>query len=163
MIKSNRYLTIITTLIFSACIMVLSNATAFGQEHPTKKKKAAEHPEHPEKAFKASTETMAKAITDFVDSDSKLKGGFFMVYDAKSESALLLTLTKVHTERLAQVGENLYFACSDFDAQGGKTYDLDFFMMSENDELVVTEVMIHKEDGKARYSWYEENGNWKRK
>lgn len=168
MIKSNRYLTIVTTLIFSVGIMFLGNSTVFGQEHPSEH--PTEHPtkekakaEHPTKAFKASTETMAKAITDYVDNDCKLKGGFFLVYDATAKAPLLLTLTKVHTERLSQVGENLYFACSDFSAENGKTYDLDFFMMAENDKLVVTEVMIHKEDGEARYGWFEENGSWIRK
>jgi hypothetical protein len=61
------------------------------------------------------------------------------------------------------VGENLYFACSDFNADGGKVYDLDFFMEAQEHKLVVTEVMIHKEDGTPRYSWYEEDGVWKRK
>lgn len=174
MIKSIRNLTIVTTLIFSVGIMFMSPTNVFGQEHPsehptehpTKEKAKTEHPakhEHPAKTFKASTETMAKAITDYVDNDCKLKGGFFLVYDAKAKAPLLLTLTKVHTERLSQVGENLYFACSDFADENGKIYDLDFFMMSKNDKLEVTEVMIHKEDGEARYSWFEENGNWKRK
>jgi len=172
MIKTGRTATMLTALMFSAGIMVLNNSTAFGQEHPehpTKSKessdhaKNSEHPEHPTEAFKVNIATMAKAINDYVDTDSKLKGGFFLVYDSESKSALQLTLTKVHEERLAQVGENLYFACSDFDDVSGKSFDLDFFMKKENDQLVVTEVMIHKQDGKARYSWVEKDGVWKRK
>jgi hypothetical protein len=61
------------------------------------------------------------------------------------------------------VGEGLYFACSDFKATDGKTYDLDFFMKDSDAGLAVTEIMIHKEEGNPRYSWYEEGGIWKRK
>ena len=31
------------------------------------------------------------------------------------------------------------------------------------DKLEVTEVSIHKEGGKERYTWYEEGGIWKKK
>ena len=166
MIKTGRITTMLTMLMFSAGIMVMSNSNVSGQdhpEHPTKAKETAEHHEHAAEVFKVDISTIAAAINEYVSSDTKLKGGFFFVYDAESKSPLQLTLTKVHEERLAQVGENLFFACSDFDASDGKSFDIDFFMMSENDQLVVTEVMIHKEDGKARYSWYEEDGVWKRK
>ncbi len=29
------------------------------------------------------------------------------------------------------------------------------------DELEPTQITVHKENGTARYSWYEENGIWK--
>lgn len=134
-------------------------------EHPTKDKAKKEHPEHPSKnqASAVTVDQMAQAITDYVDADSKLKGGFFFVYDATAKKPLQLTLDKVHKEKLSQVGENLYFACSDFKEAGGKTYDLDFFMKSVDGKLTVSEVMIHKEEGKPRYQWTEENGMWKRK
>lgn len=134
-------------------------------EHPTKEKPKTEHPEHPsnEQAVAVTVDQMAQAITDYVNSDAVLKGGFFFVYDASTKKPLQLTLDKVHKERLSQVGENLFFACSDFKGAGGKMYDLDFFMKSKDGKLKVTELMIHKEEGKPRYSWYEEEGVWKRK
>lgn len=143
-------------------------------EHPTKAKKATqekkehptEHPaEHPTeaKAGAVTVEQMAHAITHYINSDSELKGGFFFVYDASAKKTLQLTLDKVHKERLSQVGDNLFFACSDFKSAGKEMYDVDFFMESKDGKLAVTEIMIHKEDGKARYSWVEKDGVWSRK
>jgi len=43
-------------------------------------------------------------------------------------------------------------------------YDLNFFMKADQEgNLKVGEVMIHKEDGQPRYTWFEENGIWKPK
>ena len=133
---------------------------------------AQEHPEHPTKAapqpkMEVTKETMAKAITDYVSQDAAMKGGYFLIYDPQAKKTLTLTLDKVHQDRLSQVDERLFFACSDFKSSDGKSYDLDFFMQGkETDsgmELTVSEIMIHKQDGKPRYSWYEEEGIWKRK
>jgi len=131
---------------------------------------AQEHPEHPTKpASKTSAEpeltkeTLALAITNYVKKDSDTKGGYFLIYDGKAKKPLALTLTKVHQDKLSKVGEGLYFACSDFKATDGKTYDLDFFMKDTDGNLAVTEIMIHKENGSPRYAWYEEGGIWKRK
>lgn len=153
-------------LILPAMLMAFSPSATLAQEHPehSKTKEKTEHPEHPEAASaKVDMESVAVAISAYVETDTKLKGGFFFVFDPVSKSPLTLTLTKIHKERLAQVGDNLFFACSDFDAKSGKVFDLDFFLEAEGDQLVVTEVMIHKEDGNPRYSWFEEDGIWKRK
>ena len=133
---------------------------------------AQEHPEHPTKAapqskMEVTKETMAKAITDYVSQDAAMKGGYFLIYDPQAKKTLTLTLDKVHQDRLSQVDERLFFACSDFKSSDGKSYDLDFFMKGKESasgmELTVSEIMIHKQDGKPRYSWYEEDGSWKRK
>lgn len=131
-------------------------------EHPSKEKEKKEQPSKDE-ASAVTVDQMAQAISDYVNADAKLKGGFFFVYDATSKKPLQLSLDKVHKEKLSQVGDNLYFACSDFKEAGGKMYDLDFFMQSVDGKLTVTELMIHKEEGKPRYQWSEENGMWKRK
>lgn len=132
---------------------------------------AQEHPEHPAKkksvqqkeTYKVDTEAMATAIKGYVADDTKLKGGYFLVFDSKSKKPLALKLAKVHEERLAKVGENLYFACSDFNEAGGQVFDLDFFMEEVKGKLVVTKLLIHKEDDQPRYVWFEENGLWKTK
>ncbi|MCI0531267.1 MAG: hypothetical protein L0Y74_04895 [candidate division Zixibacteria bacterium] len=133
---------------------------------------AQEHPEHPTKTApkpkaEVTKETMGKAITDYVRQDAKMKGGFFLVYDPQAKKTVTLTLDKVHQDRLSQVEENLFFACSDFKTADGKVYDLDFFMkgnpISSGTELAVTDIMIHKIDSQPRYTWYEEGGVWKRK
>lgn len=154
----------LAVLAMSAAISMVGTTLVLAQEHPEHPtKEMKEHPEHPEEGIKVDKESIAEAITNYVETDVKLKGGYFFVYDPVSKTPLQLTLTKVHKERLAQVGENLFFACSDFDAVSGKTFDLDFFMEEDADRLVVTEVMIHKEDGKPRYTWYQEGDIWKRK
>lgn len=141
-------------------------------EHPAKaKEKKSEHPEHPEKTKPApapapafTVDDMAAAITRYVTADAKLKGGYFLVYDAKGRVALQLTLEKVHRERLSQIGDGVVFVCADFKGADGKVYDLDFFMKGpDKDHLSVTEITVHKQDGVARYTWSEEGGIWKRK
>ena len=127
-----------------------------------------EHPEHPKSTAKKQTTSittadLAKAIRNYVEEDAELKGGYFMIYDTTIKKSLELTLAKVHEEKLSQVGENLYFACSDFKATSGKMYDLDFFMKQKKSGLVVTEISIHKEEGQPRYAWAEEKGLWVRK
>ena len=150
-------------VIAAVALGLFSAPVIFAQEHPT---------EHPTKAKKVPSETkvstvtvdqMAAAMTAYISTDSELKGGFFLCYDGSAKKTLQLTLDKVHKERLSQVGDNLFFACSDFKSASGKMYDLDFFMESKDGKLAVTEIMIHKEDGKARYSWFEKDGVWDRK
>jgi len=148
-------------------------------EHPEGKSK--EHPEgksaeHPEKSHKSgkkgaqgstksiSKKDMAKAIKDYVKRDSALKGGYFLVYDKKAKKTLRLTLDHVHKERLSKIKDGVYFACADFKTPEGRIYDLDVFMKGHHAKhLRVTEVSIHKEDGKARYGWVEKGGIWKKK
>lgn len=137
---------------------------------------AQEHPEHPKQQPKTTkqeppkketasltTADLAKGITNYVAKDSELKGGYLLIYDPTVKKSLELTLTKVHEDKLSQVGENLYFACSDFKATNGKLYDCDFFMKQGKNGLEVTEISIHKEDGNPRYTWAEEKGLWTRK
>ena len=165
-VQLRTFFTLAIALLFTAG---LAFAQEHPKEHPTEKKKEhpTEHPkEHPTdvKATKKITkEALAEAITSFVSADSELKGGYFMVYDAVSKAPLLLTLTKVHEDKLALLSESLCFVCADFKEAGGKMYDLDFFVNTDGGDLVVSEVMVHKQDGKPRYTWNEENGVWKRK
>lgn len=164
--KSFGLLVVITAVTLALVSVPAIYAQEHPTEHPTKAKKVkkaqAEKPTEA-KAGAVTIDQMSQAITDFISSDAKLKGGFFLCYDASAKKTLQLTLDKVHKERLSQVGDNLFFACSDFKSASGKMYDLDFFMESKDGQLAVTEIMIHKEDGKARYSWFEKDGVWNRK
>ena len=126
------------------------------EEHP------AEHPSE-ETASALTKEDLGEAIAAYVERDADLKGGFFLVYDAAAGKPLVLTLKKVHKDRLSQVGDQVYFACADFETPEGKVYDLDVFMQGpDKDRLEVTEVAVHKESGTARYTWLEEDGLWKK-
>ncbi len=158
----------------SLIIIILIIPMACANEHPKKtehpEKKTAEHPEkkkaeHPEGEIKPLTkEDLAEAIEMYVKKDAALRGGYFMVYDSKVDKPLVLVLDKVHKDRLSMVGPKLYFACADFKTPEGKVYDLDVFMKGwDKHHLKVTEISVHKEAGKERYTWYEEEGIWKKK
>ena len=70
------------------------------------------------------------------------------------KTTLELKLDKVHKERLSRIKDDVYFACADFKNSDGVIYDLDIFMEGASvDELTVNEVIVHKQDGKARYGW----------
>lgn len=128
-------------------------------EHP------AEHPKEGKKGkSKVTKQQLAKKIENYVENEAKLKGGYFLVYDKKAKETLALTLEKVHKKRLATIGKGQYFACADFKATNGKVYDLDIFMNGPNaNHLNISQITVHKEDGKARYTWYQEDGLWKTK
>ena len=136
-------------------------------EHPTTTKKS-EHPttsSTPQfvQGEKITLQNLAQAIEGFVEADIILRGAF-LVIDPKTDTVLKLRLEKVHKERLSHIGEDIYFACADFNAENGKVYDLDIFLHGTNtDNLTVTEISVHKEDGIARYGWQEENGIWVKK
>ncbi len=128
------------------------------QEHPQ------EHPaEHPSAAIKIDKDNLATAIEQFVEQDAAIKGGYFLVLDDKTGEVLKLKLDRVHKERLASLGDDTYFACADFSIPNpkAKTYDIDIFMKGKAPhDLKVTEIMIHKENGKERYTWSESEGIW---
>ncbi len=139
-----------------------ANAAEHPAEQPAEHPKAAK--QEVKKAEPVTKEELAKAIEEYVKKDARLKGGYFLVYDKVAKKALVLTLDKVHKKRLATLGHQKYFACADFRTPEGKVYDLDIFMKGPSkDQLKVKKITVHKEDGKARYTWYEEGGVWKMK
>ncbi len=132
------------------------------QEHPEEHPK--EHPkEHPEKGKELNIEDFSKAVEIYVENETKLKGGFFLVYDKEQKKTLTLTLDKVHKERLSKLKGNEYFVCADFKGTDKHTYDLDIFMEQTEHGLVATQIMVHKVDGKARYGWVKDGDLWKPK
>lgn len=149
---------LVTTLV-TLGFLAFGATTALAQEHP-------EHPEkkveHPESAETMTLDELADAIAGYIAQDSKLKGGYFLVFDPVDEKPLMLKLEKVHKERLSALGGGVYFACSDMKASDGTVYDLDFFMKRMGNRIETTEVAIHKKAGVARYGWNEENGVWKK-
>ena len=151
-------------ILFTVCIFSIVSAQG---EHPTGSKKA----EHPSATItpqiaqgeKITLQNLARAIESFVEADINLRGAF-LVIDPSTNEVLKLNLEKVHKERLSYVGDDIYFACADFNADDGKVYDLDIFLRGTNtDELTVTEITVHKEDGQARYGWLEQDGVWIKK
>jgi hypothetical protein len=158
-------------LVFSFVLFQVVNELP-AEEHPTEYSKekgeeqSAEHSEEGDKAKKekgVSKEELAETIKGYVEKDAELKGGYFLVYDKEAQKPLVLKLARVHKDRLSKVAEDVYFACADFETLEGEIYDLDIFMKGiGKDNLKATEISVHKEAGKPRYTWYEEDGIWKK-
>jgi hypothetical protein len=149
--------------IFALAAALFVFKPVYAQEHP---EHPSEHPsEHPKAEQTKETVTipmLSKAIQDYIAGDAKLKGGFYLVYDPLDKKVLQLTLAKVHEDKLATLGDGVYFACADFKSTDGHVYDLDVFMTSNEKTLDVSEVSVHKLDGKPRYNWTEKDGIWKK-
>ena len=129
------------------------------------------HPEHPKNEHLADKKQaglgktdLAAAIRTWVDQKAAANGGWLSVDDPVQHKTLQLKLEKVHDDKLAQVKPDEYFACADFVEKDGTKYDIDIFMQGKTkDDLKETEVSVHKVNGKERYTWFEENGVWKKK
>ncbi|MFB6258609.1 MAG: hypothetical protein ABEH38_07935 [Flavobacteriales bacterium] len=141
-------------------LFLLCTGSSFAQE---------EHPEHPKEGKeqeKALTiDEFADAAKSYIQKRSEKNDGYFPVKDEKQGRTLKLELEKVHRKRLSHLGDNVYFVCADFKGKDGKLYDIDIFMKgsSKEDLKVTRDPMVHKVNGKARFTWYEKNGIWKRK
>lgn len=78
--------------------------------------------------------------------------GVFEITDPRTSQVLKLQFIKVH-DPVRSLGGGRYFACTDFHVVGqpDKTFDLDFWMMEFNGELVTYQENVHKlpvrEDG----------------
>ncbi|MDT8318262.1 MAG: hypothetical protein RQ824_09795 [bacterium] len=126
---------------------------------------AGEHPsDHPAGEQSAvTTETIADAIEKHVKNENKKDKGYFIVEDKEENNKLYLKLDRIHKERLSAIDKDQYFACVDFENKDGKTYDIDFFLKDTGMGLKVTETMVHKKEGKARYNWGKKGDFWVKK
>ncbi|MBI1936922.1 MAG: hypothetical protein HYS25_02245 [Ignavibacteriales bacterium] len=141
--------------LLAAFIIFGTAAKLQAQEHPSK--------EHPKSEATLNPEVLAKEIEQYVETESKKHGGYFPYYDKQTKTKLDLKFDHVHKGNLSKIADGVYFACSDFKSSDGKVYDLDFFIKETDDGLKVTQQKLHKINGKARYTWYEEDGVWKSK
>jgi hypothetical protein len=158
----------ISRLIIAAAIALFFTPVAAirAQEHPEHPKKSAEHSkqgaEHPKKGGaekQVSTADISTGIKSNISAKSKQSpdGKFHVTHEGQD---LSLDLTKVHDDRLQDLGGGKYFACVDMKGTDGKTYDIDFFLTGQAGQMKVTETSVHKIDGKPLYNWKEENGTW---
>ncbi len=153
-------------LVIVAVMVFLAANSSLAQEHPEHPKKGdnKEHPEHPAEkgGMEMSLDELEAGITAFIQEDATLKGGKFLVYDTTDRKPLALDLVKVHKDKLASLGDGVYFACTDMKAEDGTIYDLDFFMSKDEEGIDATEVAVHKKAGQPRYGWKEDKGIWKK-
>ena len=152
-------------------LLVLASGWAGAQQPPQQQQQQRQRPAakrgapaNRQAGHEVTKEDLANMVKRFVERQTTLQGGEFLFYDQATKKPLVLTLEKVHEDRLAKTGENSYFICADFKTPEGKAYDLDFSLVGEGRRRPrVTEISIHKAAGKERYSWVEENGIWKKK
>lgn len=117
-------------------------------------------------------EEIRAAIQRILDRDQKLHGGYFLIWDAKSQHTWRLKHQSVH-ERVAwmdspvarrMLAENglvpqareeeiVYFACNNFLSAEGTLVDVDVWMARSGDKLAPIQMMIHKVSGKPRYTF----------
>ena len=136
---------------------LMAAAPALPQQHPT------EQPKEGSEKEELTADELADAIEAYIEDDADLKGGYFLVFDSVDKKPLALTLDKVHRDKLASIGNGVYFACTDMKATDGTAYDVDVFMVEDEDEVLqTTDIGIHKKAGKTRYTWKEEGGVWKK-
>ncbi len=97
------------------------------------------------------TKDIQKGIEKHIEEQSRLGEGYFILpFD---EGELRLTLVRVHTEYLANLGPRRHFACVDLANIDGDVYDVDFFLAGDPGAMNVTETTIHKVNGQPRYVW----------
>lgn len=155
-----RYVTVLLGLMLLAGTVASAQQSTPRQRPRSGERKAANRPAGQE----VTKDELAGIIKRFVERQAAFQGGKFVFYDREGNKALALDLQKVRDERLTKTGETSYVMCAEFKSTEGKLYDLDFFMVSEGRRRPrVTEIAIHKAEGKERYSWVEENGIWKKK
>lgn len=78
----------------------------------------------------------------------------FEIVDIRTGDTLLLNFVKIH-DPVRNLGGNRYFACTDFHTVGqpDKLYDLDFWLMPLDGELVVYQENIHKLPAREDGEW----------
>ena len=82
--------------------------------------------------------------------------GYFHIQDDVTSEALTLTFSQIH-DPVRQIGDDIYFACTDFNIsdQPEKVYDIDFWLRENQGQLKVFRTKIHKEPRKSLlYGWY---------
>src|SRR5947199_10414384 len=132
----------ITRLIISAALTLFFTPAAMvnAQEHP-------EHPEHPTKGKAAEKRVNTADISTGIKSNIAAKskqspdGKFHVTHEGQD---LSLDLTKVHDDRLQDLGGGKYFNCVDMKGTDGKSNDIDFFLTGQPCQLKVTETSGQK-------------------
>lgn len=144
-------------------LLLITSGLLVAQEKTPEHPKQSEHPTDKKQAGLTKAD-LGAAIKTWAEREAARNDGWLKVDDPVQKKTLQLKLEKVHDDRLSQVKPDEYFACADFVEKDGTKYDIDIFMQGKTkDELKNTEVSVHKVNGKERYTWFEENGTWKKK
>ena len=109
-------------------------------------------------AFAApSAEQLRDTIRQYIKHQEETIGSFTIPDPKQTGRLRTLSLIRVH-ERVGKTGD-YYYSCTDMkDVASGDQLDLDFDIADAGSELKVVAVRIHKDNGKPRYT-YDENDN----
>ena len=155
---------------FIIAVTLFVGSTVLAQEHPTGGASTQPPPQRnvPEsgssqkqRSSKVTTSDISAGIKNYIEgqaansNDKKLH----VTYGGKD---LGLSLTKIHDDRLSNLGGGKYFACVDMKGADGNTYDIDFFLSGGAGTVRVINASVHKINGKPLYNWKQENGVWKK-
>jgi hypothetical protein len=100
---------------------------------------------------KVTIEEVELGIRDNIEARIREGDGYFQYQ--KNTLDLNLKLVRVHTEYLAVLGPNTFFACVDLATANGDVYDMDFFLSGVPGDMEVTSTDLHKLNGKPYYTW----------
>lgn len=145
---------------FMTVAMMLFGALFSGSEL-----RAQEHPgEHPGKEEKIKPDQVKEAILDYIHWDTKLKGGYFLIWDDKEQRVWKLDFPELH-KKVMVLEDKTYFMCTDFNAKEKQpdgsvktaTLDIDFWLEKGGDgKLKVSMAKIHKVGGVPRFKYEED-------
>lgn len=102
-------------------------------------------------------EDIKQAMMDFI-AHRVDENGVFRIKDEKTGEVLDLRFVEIH-DPVRVIGDNTYFACTDFHVVGDekKLYDLDFWMNPVDGTLQIYDEKIHKEPRRSLlYGWYKQ-------
>ncbi len=95
------------------------------------------------------------AMQEYINTDIDLKGGYFLINDPENAKAVQLKYEGLHEKVKYIKNVDAYYACADFRSLDGATlYDIDFWVKKHsNGELYVEKIIVHKENGKSKFSY----------
>lgn len=166
-----KFVSLVVAAAFMVAPVALLTKEHPKKEHPSKAGSSSkkEHPEHPKKKRKKKTGghvsnkaqklQFSKAVQAHIKKMAKkVKSGTFEVKDKKLGKTWNLGLKLVHEDRIAILGGNTFFACADFTVKNSKDIlDLDFYAKKDGKNFTITEVLVHKVNGKPRYTYNAKN------
>ncbi|MBI4051675.1 MAG: hypothetical protein HY400_04140 [Elusimicrobia bacterium] len=126
-------------------------------EHPKKEHPGHEHPGG--MSPKEVKKTFTKTVEEHVATESRKSDGAFKINDSTLNKDWNLQLKKIHKNKIANLGGDKFFACADFKEKNGskKKVDLDFYIQKGAAGWQVEKVLIHKVEGKPRFTYNEKN------
>ena len=101
-----------------------------------------------EKVTDSEAESARRAIADYIQRDTKLKGGFFL-YDPVLKQVVRLKFDHVH-EGVTRAAGGHYVACVDMRSVRRSLCDVDVYLEQTDQGLKPAKLVIHRVDGKER-------------